>query len=78
MRQNKRRAQVNGERRSALRTSIRNVEEAIEKGDQKTAKAALQIAEPKLARGAQKGVVNKNMVRRKLSRLTVKVKNLTT
>lgn len=76
IRQTSRRTQKNGTRRSSVRTYIRKVEEAVDSADPEAARVALQLAEPKLARGAQKGVIDKNMMRRKLSRLSTKVKNM--
>ena len=76
IRQTNRRTQINGSRRSSIRTFIRKVEEAIESANHEAASAALRAAEPQLARGAQKGVIDRNMMRRKLSRLSVRVKKL--
>ena len=74
IRQTERRTQVNRTRLSAVRSSIRKVEDAIAGGDQAAAKEALKKAEPVIARGAQKGVLNTNMAARKLSRLVKRVK----
>jgi len=74
IRQTARRTEVNRTRRSAIRTHLRKVEDAIAGGDAAAAKAALQQAEPQLARGAQKGLYHKNMAARKISRLTARVK----
>jgi small subunit ribosomal protein S20 len=69
-----RRTVINKNRLSRVRSSVRKVEEAIAAGDQKAAAAALQVAQPELMRGAQKGVVHKNAASRKVSRLTSRVK----
>ncbi len=74
IRQTIRRTEVNRTRRSAIRTYLRKVEDAIASGDAAAAKAALQAAEPKIARGAQKGIFHKNMASRKISRLSARVK----
>ena len=74
IRQIARRADVNNERRTRVRTFIRKVEEAIEGGNQADAAAALKAAQPVMARGAQKGVFHKNTVSRKLSRLSAQIK----
>lgn len=74
IRQTIRRTEVNRTRRSAIRTYLRKVEDAIAGGDAAAAKAALQAAEPQIARGAQKGLFHKNMAARKVSRLTARVK----
>jgi small subunit ribosomal protein S20 len=71
-----RRQAVNKNRLSRVRSKVRIVEEAIAKGDQSAAMAALASAAPELARGAQKGVMHKNAASRKISRLTKRVKAL--
>jgi len=75
-RQAERRQDVNKARRSRIRTFLRKVEEAISSGSQEVAKTALRAAEPELARGITKGVLHKNTVARKMSRLTARVKAL--
>ena len=75
-RQSERRYAVNKARRSRIRTFVRKVEEAIASGNADAAKAALQAAQPELARGITKGVLHKNTVARKLSRLSARVKAL--
>jgi small subunit ribosomal protein S20 len=65
---------VNKARRSRIRTFLRKVEEAIASGNGATAQAALQAAQPELARGVSKGVLHKNTVARKMSRLAARVK----
>lgn len=74
IRQTARRTEVNQARRSSIRTHLRRVEDAITSGDQAAAKAALSAAEPKMARGAQKGIYHKNTAARTISRLTARVK----
>jgi len=73
-RQNERRYAVNKARRSRIRTYLRKVEEAIASGDQDAAKTALREAQPELMRGVTKGVLHKNTVARKISRLSSRVK----
>ncbi|MEZ5910888.1 MAG: 30S ribosomal protein S20 [Paracoccaceae bacterium] len=75
-RQNLRRYDINKARRSRIRTFLRKVEEAIASGDQTAAAAALRAAQPELARGVTKGVLHKNTVARKMSRLSSRVKAL--
>ena len=75
-RQNERRYAVNKARRSRIRTFLRKVEEAIASGDQKVAAEALRVAQPEMARGVTKGVMHKNTVARKMSRLSSRVKAL--
>lgn len=76
-RQNERRQDVNKARRSRIRTFLRKVEEAIASGDKDQAAAALKAAQPELARGITKGVLHKNTVARKISRLSSRVKAIT-
>ena len=65
---------VNKARRSRIRTFLRKVEEAIASGNGEAASAALKAAQPELARGVTKGVLHKNTVARKMSRLASRVK----
>ncbi len=70
IRQTARRTQVNRARLSRLRTFVKKVETAI------AARAAFAEAQPELHRGAQKGVLHKNSVARKLSRLSARINAL--
>ena len=72
-RQNQARYAINKMRRSRIRTHLRAVEEAIASGDQAAAAAALKEAQPQLMRGVTKGVMHKNTVARKMSRLSKRV-----
>mgnify|MGYP002080140224 CR=1 FL=1 len=65
---------VNKARRSRIRTFLRKVEEAIASGNGEAAAAALKAAQPELARGVTKGILHKNTVARKMSRLSSRVK----
>ena len=76
IRQTKRRTEVNIRRLNALRSSVRKVEAAIAAGNKSAAEAALRVAEPQMMRGAGKGVVNRNTMSRKLSRLSRQIKRL--
>jgi small subunit ribosomal protein S20 len=67
---------INKARRSRIRTFVRKVEEAIASGDASVAADALKNAQPELARGVTKGVLHKNTVSRKISRLAARVKAL--
>jgi small subunit ribosomal protein S20 len=75
-RQAERRFAVNKARRSRIRTFLRKVEEAIVGGDYTVAEAALRVAQPEMMRGVTKGVLHKNTVARKMSRLSARVKAL--
>ena len=72
-RQNERNRIVNKDRRSRVRTFIRNVEEAIAVGDKESALVALKSAQPELMRGVSKGIFHKNTAARKMSRLAARV-----
>jgi small subunit ribosomal protein S20 len=71
-----RRTSINKMRETRMRGSLRAVEEAITAGDAARARAALQAAEPEIARAAQKGVLHKNSASRKISRLQARVRKL--
>lgn len=73
-RQNERRFAINKARRSRIRTFLRKVEEAIASGDKDAASTALRQAQPELMRGVSKGILHKNTVARKMSRLSSRVK----
>ncbi len=74
IRQIERRTKVNRSRLTRVRTSVKQVEEAIASGDAEAAKAALVQAQPVVMRGAQKGVLPRNRASRKLSRLSAAIK----
>ncbi len=71
-----RRATVNKNRVSRVRSSLRKVEEAISTGNKQAAETAMKTAEPELMRGAQKGVFHKNTASRKVSRLVSRIRAL--
>ncbi|MFK0687222.1 30S ribosomal protein S20 [Mesorhizobium sp. IMUNJ 23033] len=71
-----RRAAINKNRRSRVRTYVRQVEEALAAGDKTAALAAFKAAEPELMRAATKGVLHKNTASRKVSRLAHRLKVL--
>lgn len=71
-----RRTEVNKARRSRMKTMVRNVELALAEGNQQAAAEALKAAEPVLMRSAQKGVVHKRAAARKVSRLTKRLKSM--
>ena len=71
-----RRTEVNKARRSRMRSSLRNVEDAITSGNKVAAQAALVAAEPALMRAARKGQLHKNAASRKVSRLTKRISKL--
>ena len=73
IRRNNARAEINGARMSRIRSFVKKVEAAIETGDKDAAKTALQAAQPEMARGVARGVLHKNTVARKISRLSKRV-----
>ena len=73
IRRNQRRAEINGNRVSRIRTFVKQVESAIAAGDKDKAIAALQKVQPELGRGVAKGVLHKNTAARKFSRLTRRI-----
>ena len=73
IRRNDKRAEINGNRISRIRTFVKKVEAALETGDKDQARTALQAAQPELARGVARGVLHKNTVARKMSRLSKRV-----
>jgi small subunit ribosomal protein S20 len=70
------RTEVNKARRSRMRTHIREVEEAIAKGDKSAATDALRSAQPEIMRAVSKGVIKLNTAARKVSRLAARVKKI--
>ena len=74
IRQIERRTERNTARRSRMRTAIKKVEVAIAGGDKAAAADALRAAQPEMQRASGKGVIHKNTVARKLSRLSARVK----
>ena len=73
IRRNERRAVINGNRVSRIRTFVKKVEAALAAGDKETATVALAAAQPEMARGVAKGVLPKHTVARKFSRLTKRI-----
>lgn len=73
---NTRRAVINGSRMSRVRTCIKKVELALQKGDVQEAQSAFQAAQPELHRSVAKGLIHKSTASRKLSRLSAKIKSL--
>ena len=73
IRRNDKRAEINGARMSRIRSFVKKVELALDSGDKDAAKTALQAAQPEMARGVARGVLHKNTVARKMSRLSKRV-----
>ena len=73
---NAHRAEINGARKSRIRTFVKKVELAIAAGSVDEATAALRAAQPEMARGAAKGVFDAKAISRKISRLSARIKAL--
>jgi len=74
VRQTARRTAVNRSRVTQYRTYVKKVETAIASGDAEAARAAFLVAQPVLMSGVNKGIVHKNTVARKISRLSRRIK----
>lgn len=74
--QSVKRAAINHSRLTQVRGAVKSVELAIASGKKDEAAAALKAAQPQMMRGVSKGVVLKNTMSRKLSRLSARVKAL--
>jgi small subunit ribosomal protein S20 len=73
IRRNNSRAEINGARKSRIRGFVKKVEAALDAGDKDAARTALTAAQPEMARGVARGVLHKNTVARKMSRLSKRV-----
>jgi small subunit ribosomal protein S20 len=73
IRRNDKRAEINGARKSRIRGFVKKVEAALDAGDKDAAQTALKAAQPEMARGVARGVLHKNTVARKMSRLSKRV-----
>ncbi|MCB9990526.1 MAG: 30S ribosomal protein S20 [Rhodospirillales bacterium] len=74
IRRNARRADINGARRTRIRTFVKKIEMALASGDAKGADEALKVAQPEIQRGVAKGIMHKNTAARKMSRLSARIK----
>jgi small subunit ribosomal protein S20 len=76
LRQTEKRTAINRARLSRVRTFVKKVESAIASGDKAAAQSALQLAQPEMHRATTKGVLHRNTVARKLSRLATRINAL--
>ena len=76
VRQSLKRKAVNDARRSRVRSSVKKSEAAIAAGDKAAAADAFKTMQSELMRGARDGVVHRNAVARKMSRLSKRIKSL--
>ena len=68
--------QRNAGQRSAMRTTVKKLQAAIESGDKKLAAEAYKAAVPALDKMARKGIIHKNAAARSKSRLNNAVRAL--
>ena len=73
---NNKRSIINGARKSRVRTFVKKVEAAIVAKDKDLAQSAFVVAESELMKAVNKGVMHRNTVARKISRLAAKIKNI--
>ena len=76
LRQTVKRTEINRSRLSRVRTFVKNVESAVATGDKNAAQSAFNLAQPELHRATTKGVMHRNTVARKLSRLAARINAL--
>ena len=76
IRRNSRMEVINKIRKNRVRSFIKKVENAIDKSDKSLAINALKEAQPEMHRSVSKGVFKKNMISRKLSRLSARIKKI--
>jgi small subunit ribosomal protein S20 len=76
LRQTEKRTATNRSRLSRVHTFVKKVETAIESGDKTAAQSAFRDAQPELHRATTKGVLHRNTVARKLSRLAARINAL--
>lgn len=76
IRQTARRTAVNRSRVSRIRTFVKKFELAVASGDKAAAQAAFRDAMPELQRGVTRGVLHRNTVARKVSRMAARIKAL--
>ena len=73
---NNKRSVINGARRSRVRTFVKKVEAAVAAKDKELAQSNFVVAESELMKAVNKGVMHRNAVARKISRLSAKIKNI--
>jgi|KNS7250_BmetaT_FD_contig_81_949883_length_804_multi_3_in_0_out_0_2 small subunit ribosomal protein S20 len=76
MRADKRKAEVNRKRKSALKTIIKKTQLAIVEGKLEEAQALYREASGQLDRAAGKGVIKKGTANRNKSRLSISINKL--
>lgn len=76
IKRNTKRSIINGARKSRVRTFVKKVEAAIVAKDKALAQTSFVTAESELMKAVNKGVMHRNTVARKISRLSAKIKAL--
>jgi small subunit ribosomal protein S20 len=76
IRQTTRRTEVNRSRVSRIRTYVKKFDLAVASGDKASAETAFREAMPEMQRGVTRGVLHRNTVSRKISRMSAQVKAL--
>lgn len=74
LRKSHKRRERNRSQRSALRTHVKRVREAVAEGDQEQARNAFRVASKKLDQAAAKNLIHKNAAARTKSRLSKQMK----
>ena len=74
--QTQKRSEFNRQKRSSLRSLIRNLRSSIESKSDEEAKKLFYKLEPVLAKSAKSGLLKKNTISRTLSRLSKKIKDM--
>ncbi|KAA1260681.1 30S ribosomal protein S20 [Rubripirellula obstinata] len=74
LRQNDKLRLLNRSRKSALRSQIRKVREAVQAGDAEKAQSELRLAQKRIDQAAGKNIMHKNAAARTKSRLVKLVK----
>jgi small subunit ribosomal protein S20 len=72
-RQTEKKTEVNRANKSRLRTALRSLREAIQKGDRKAAETSFRSTASVIDKAIQKGVIHKNTAARYKSRLSARV-----
>ena len=74
LRQNEKRRMANKSIKSAVRSQIRKVREAIDSGDVETAETEFRVAAKRLDRAGAKNIIHRNAASRTKSRLQKAIK----
>jgi len=67
---------ANRSQRTAMRTAIKKVQQAVDAGDKEAATVALKQAQSLIDRAGRKNLIHRNQAARRVSRLNAQVKAL--